>query len=61
MKVYRLDNSIDNEKMDFKFAIGRKKEKKKLPQFLKRRKYIAVQMNDKLYSKERIESISIQI
>ena len=39
-------------------AIGKlKKEKEKLSQSLKRRKYLVVQMNEKLYIEERIEDI----
>ena len=58
MEVYRLDNYINNEKLDLELAIGKlKKEKEQLSQSLKRRKGLAVQINDKLYIEERIEDI----
>ena len=60
MEVFRLDKAIENEKPDLELAIGKlKKEKEKLSQSLKRRKYLAMQMNDKLYTKERIEDIHL--
>ena len=56
MEVFRVDKAIDNEKMDLELDIGKlKKEKEKLSQSLKRRKYLVVQMNEKLYIEERIE------
>ena len=58
MEVFRLDKAIDNEKLDLELAIGQlKKEKEKLSQSLKRRKDIAIQMNDQLYIKESIKDI----
>ena len=58
MEVFRLDKAIDNEKLDLELAIGQlKKEKEQLFQSLKRRKDLAVQMNDQLYVEERIEDI----
>ena len=42
-------------------AIGQlKKEKEKLSQSLKRRKDLAIQMNDQLYIEERIEDIYLE-
>ena len=58
MGVFRLDKAIDNEKIDLELAIRKlKKIKEQLSQSLQRRKYLAVQMNEKLYTKERIEDI----
>ena len=58
MQVFLLDKAIDNEKVDLELAIGQlKKEKEKLSQSLKRRKDLAIQMNDQLYIEERIEDI----
>ena len=58
MEVFRLDKVIDNEKLDLELAIGKlKKGKEKLSQSLKRRKDLVVQMNDELYTEERIEDI----
>lgn len=58
MKIFRLDKAIDNEKLNFKMAIAQlKKEKEKLSQSLKRRKDLAIQMNDHLYIEERIEEL----
>ena len=56
MEIFKLDKAIDNEKLDLEMAIAQlKKEKKQLSQSLKRRKDLAIQMNDHLYIKERIE------
>ena len=56
MEIVRLDKALDNEKLDLEMAITQlKKVKEKLSQSLKRRKYIAIQMNDHLYIEERIE------
>lgn len=61
MEVYKLDKAIDNEKLDLELAIGRlKKPKQQLSQSLKRRKALAVQMNDNLYIEERIEDIYLE-
>ena len=58
MEVFRLDKAIDNEKLDLELAIGQlKKEKKQLSQSLKRRKYLAIQMDGQLYTKKIIEEI----
>ena len=58
MDVFKRDKVIDNEKLDLELAIGLlKKAKEKLSQSLKRRKDIAIQMNDHLYTKERIEDL----
>ena len=56
MEIFRLDKAIDNEKLDLEMAIAQlKKEKVKLSQSLKRRKDLAIQMNDHLYIEERTE------
>ena len=56
MEVFRLDKAIDNEKLDLEMTIIQlKKGKEQLSQSLKRRKDLAIQMNDHLYTKERIE------
>ena len=53
MEVFRLDKAIDNEKLDLEMAIAQlKKAKEKLSQSLKRRKDLAIQMNDHLYIEE---------
>ena len=58
MEVFRLDKAIDNEKMDLEFSIGQiKKTKEKISQSLKRRKNLAIQMNDHLYTEEKIEDL----
>ena len=59
MEVFKLDKTIDNEKIDLELAIGKlKKEKEKS---LKRRKGLAVHMNDKIYIEERIEDIHSKV
>ena len=61
MEVFTLDKAIDNEKRDLELAIGQlKKAKKQLSQLLKRRKYIATQMDDHIYIEERIEDIYLE-
>ena len=56
MEIFRLDKAIDNEKLDLELAISQlKKEKEQLYQSLKRRKELAIKMNDHLYIDERIE------
>ena len=61
MEVFRLDKAIDNKKLDSELAIGQlKKAKEKLSQSLKRRKDLAIQMNDQLYVEERIEDIYLE-
>ena len=58
MEIFRLDKAIDNENLDLKMAISQlKKAKEKLSQSLKRRKDLAIQMNDHLYTEERIEDL----
>ena len=58
MKVFRLDKAIDNEMLNLEMAIVQlKKTKEQLSQSLKRRKDIAIQMNDHLYIEERIEDL----
>ena len=60
MEVFRLDKAIDNEKLDLELTIGQvKKAKEKLSQSLKRRKDLAIQMNDQLYIEERIEDVHL--
>lgn len=61
MEVFRLDKGIENEKLDLELSIGQlKKEKEKLSPSLKRRKDLVVQMNEKLYTKQRIEDIYLE-
>ena len=61
MEVYKLDKAIDNIKLDLELVIRNlKKEKEQLSQSLKRRKDLIVQMNDNLYTKERIEDICLE-
>ena len=58
MEIFILDKAIDNEKLDLEMAITQlKKEKEQLSQSLKRRKDLAIQMNDHLYIEEIIEDI----
>ena len=58
MEIFRLNKAIDNEKLDLEMAIAQlKKEKKKLSQSLKRRKDLAIQINDHLYTEEIIEDL----
>ena len=58
MEVFKLDKAIDNENLDLELAIEQlKKEKEKLSQSMKRRKDLAIQMNDHLYIEEGIEDI----
>ena len=58
MEIFRLDKAIDNVKLDLEMAIAQlKKAKEQLSQSLKRRKDLAIQMNDHLYIEERIEDI----
>ena len=57
-EIFRLDKAIDNEKIDLEMAIAQlKKTKEQLSQSLKRRKDLAIQMNDHLYTEERIEDL----
>ena len=47
MEVFRLDEAIDNEKLDLEMAIAQlKKDKEQLSHSLKRRKELANKMND---------------
>ena len=58
MEIFRLDKSTNNENLDLEMAISQlKKVKDKLSQSLKRRKDLAIQMNDHLYIEERIEDL----
>ena len=58
MEIFRLNKAIDNEKLDLEMAIAQlKKAKDKLSQSLKRRKDLGIQMNDHLYTEERIEDL----
>ena len=50
--------AIENEKLDLELAIAQlKKENEQLSQSLKRRKDLAIQMNDHLYIEERIKDL----
>ena len=61
MDVFRFDKAIDNEKLDLELAIGQVKQaKEQLSQSLKRRKDLAIQINDQLYVEERIEDIYLE-
>ena len=56
MEIFKLDKA--NEKLDLEMAIAQlKKEKDQLSQYLKRRKYLAIQMNDHLYIEETIKDL----
>ena len=58
MEVFKLDKAIDNEKLDLELAIRKlQQENKKPSQSLKRRKDLAIKMNDQLYVEEIIEDI----
>ena len=60
MEIFRLDKAFDNEKLDLEMVIAQlKKAKEQLSQSLKRRKDLAIQMNDHLYTEERIEEIHL--
>jgi hypothetical protein len=49
MEIFRLDKAIDNEKLDLEMVIAQlKKATERLFQSLKRRKDLAIQMNDHL-------------
>ena len=55
MEIFRLEKSIDNEKLDLEMAITQlKKEKEHLSQSLKRTKELENQMNDHQYIEDRI-------
>ena len=61
MEVFRLDKAIYNEKLDFELAIRKLKQaKEKISQSLKRRKDLAIRMNDQLYVEERIKDIYLE-
>ena len=58
MEIFKLDKSIENEKLDLKMAMAQLKEAKEhLSHSLKRRKELARQMNDYQYVEERIEDL----
>ena len=58
MEIFRLDKAIDNEKLDLEMVISQlKKEKEQISESLKRRQDLAIQMNDHLYTEERIEDL----
>ena len=58
IEIFRLDKAINDEKLHLEMAIAQlKKAKEKLSQSLKRRKYLAIQMNDDLYTEERFEDL----
>ena len=59
MEIFKLDKAIDNEKLDLKMVVAQlKKAKEQLSQSLKIRKDLAIQMNDHLYTNERIEDLN---
>ena len=59
MEIFKLDKSIENEKLDLKMAMAQLNEAKMhLSQSLKRRKELARQMNDHQYVEEKIEDLS---
>ena len=56
MEIFKLDQAIENEKLDLEMALVQLKEAKEhLSQSLKRRKELANQMNDLRYVEERVE------
>ena len=56
MEIFRLDKTIDNEKLDLEMAITQlKKTKEHLSQSLRRRKELVDQMNDHQYIEEKIK------
>ena len=58
MEIFKLDKSIENEKLDLKMAMAQLNEAKEhLSQSLKRRKELARQMNDHQYVEEKIEDL----
>ena len=58
MEIFRLDKSIENEKLDLELAMAQLKEaKENLSQSLKRRKELARQINDHQYVEENIEDL----
>ena len=58
MKIFRLDKTIDNEKLDLEMTISQlKKEKEKISQSLKIRKDLEIQINNDLYIEERINNL----
>ena len=65
MEIFKLDKSIDNDKLDLEMVIAQlKKEKDQLSQSLlsqslQRRKYLAIKMNDHLHIEERIEELHL--
>ena len=53
MEILRLDKAINNEKIDLEMYISQLKiEKEQLSCSLKRRKDLAMKMNDHLYMKK---------
>ena len=61
MEVLKCDKAIKNEKLDLEmYIVQLKKEKEQLFQSLKRRKDLAIQMNDHLYIEERIEDLHLE-
>ena len=59
MEIFWLDKDIDNEKLDLEMAIAQlKKAKEQLSQSMKRRKDLAIQMNDHLYIEVQIEDLN---
>ena len=60
MEIFKLDKAFENENLDLEMAIYQlKKEKEQLSQYLKGRKDLVIQMNDHLYTEERIEDLHL--
>ena len=58
MEIFRLENAIENEKLDLEMAMANlDEEKEHLSQSLIRRKELAKQMNDHQYVEEKIEDL----
>ena len=58
MEIFRLDKTIENEKIDLEMTIVQLKEvKEHLSKSLKRRKELSNQMNDLKYIEEKIEDV----
>ena len=56
MEIFKLDKAIDKEKLDLEMTIDQlNKEKEQLYQSMKRRKDIAIKMNEHSYIEETIE------
>ena len=56
--MYKLEKAIENDKVDIHMAMEKvKKLKEKITHSLKRRKELAIQMNENMYIEERIEDL----